>query len=365
MRGSFFNRRRLGRTGAGLLGAAALGFWLGQGAPVTTTFAQPPAQPAPAPGAPSDYSQSVVAYITDNGHQVPITREELGEFLIARYGAEKLELLVNKRIIETACKQQGVTVTDAEVEAAFQQDCEGLHVNKKDFIEQVLKRYDKTLYEWKEDVLKPRLLLGKLCQRALAVEDDDLRKMFENKYGEKVKCRIILYPPGAEYVKFASEEYKEVRKGEEEFKRAARKQANPSLAAREGEIMPIGHYGADKDDTIEKAAFQLQPGDVSALLPVKEGMVVIRCEGRVPPDATKNFAAERENLRREVAEKKVTQMIPEVFGRMRQQANPTLILRKATTDEELRSMAEKELREAGLQPTGATVPAPAGPPGGR
>src|SRR5262245_23828600 len=45
----------------------------------------------------SDYSRRVVAYIFGNR---PITREELGEYLIERVGAERLEFLVNRRIIE-------------------------------------------------------------------------------------------------------------------------------------------------------------------------------------------------------------------------------------------------------------------------
>src|SRR5581483_6080879 len=65
--------RRLGASVAGLLGATALGFWLGQGGPLPGAFAQPPAAPAPPanPAEPADYSQRVVAYIYGT---VPITR---------------------------------------------------------------------------------------------------------------------------------------------------------------------------------------------------------------------------------------------------------------------------------------------------
>src|SRR5262245_34756609 len=94
--------RRLGLSGAGLLGATTLGFWLGQGAPMPGAFAQQPAPapaPAAAPGQPSDYSQRVVAYIYGS---VPITRQDLGEYLIERFGAGRLELLVNKKVIEHA-----------------------------------------------------------------------------------------------------------------------------------------------------------------------------------------------------------------------------------------------------------------------
>ena len=54
-------------------------------------------------------------------------------------------------------------------------------------------RYNKTLYEWTEDVIKPRLLLGKMCQGRVRVAEEDMKKAFENKYGEKRQAKIICW----------------------------------------------------------------------------------------------------------------------------------------------------------------------------
>src|SRR5207244_3545689 len=134
----------------GLVGSAALGFWFGRGAPQGSVHAGPPPA-APAPAAPaSDYSQRVVAYINGN---VPVTREDLGEHLIARGGVDKLELLVNKKIIEMACQKRGIDVTAAEVEAAIDRDLGVMgNIKRSEFISRVLKQYRMSLYEWKEDV---------------------------------------------------------------------------------------------------------------------------------------------------------------------------------------------------------------------
>ena len=45
----------------------------------------------------SENARQPVAYVQGT---VAITREELGEFLIARYGKAKLENLISKRVIE-------------------------------------------------------------------------------------------------------------------------------------------------------------------------------------------------------------------------------------------------------------------------
>src|SRR5262245_17748330 len=86
-------------TVLGLLGAGALGFWLGHGGSQPAMFAQTPAVPPPPPPAavPSEYAQRVVAYIYGN---TPLTRQDLGEYLIERFGTDKIDLFVNKKIIE-------------------------------------------------------------------------------------------------------------------------------------------------------------------------------------------------------------------------------------------------------------------------
>src|SRR5687767_11007443 len=91
---------------------------------------QPVRQAGAVTPAADDYATRPVALIYGN---VPVTRQELGEFLIARGGSDKLELVVNKMIIEHECKKRGVTVTAQEMEAALLEDLEGLSIKKADF----------------------------------------------------------------------------------------------------------------------------------------------------------------------------------------------------------------------------------------
>jgi hypothetical protein len=172
-------RARMSRSrlllGVGFLGLAALTISWGRHGSLSRATANPPVppqtgaqqdSPSPAGGPPSDYSHRVVAYIYDT---TPITREDLGEYLIARMGKDRLVKLVNKRIIEHVCQEKGVEVTPAEIEADLAETVKGLAVNRHDFINQILKNYQLTLYEWKEDVIKPNLLLTKLCRGRVQV----------------------------------------------------------------------------------------------------------------------------------------------------------------------------------------------------
>ncbi|HLJ95605.1 MAG TPA: peptidylprolyl isomerase [Gemmataceae bacterium] len=287
----------------------------------------------------SDYSHRVVAYIYDT---IPITREDLGEYLIARMGKERLGQLVNRRIIEHVCQQKGIEVTPAEVEADLAETLKGLAVNRNDFVSKVLKPYNKTLYEWKEDVIKPRLMLTKLCRDRVHVTEEDLQKAFEAYHGEKLKCRIILWPSPEKGHVF--EIYPKIRDSEEEFDRVSKQQADPKLAAAAGQIEPFGRHTTGNEE-METAAFRLKPGEISQVIETPQGLVVIKCLEHLPPDGHKldEFRAE---LTKDIINRKISQVeIPKLFNELRAQAHPTLFLKEGETEEELLREAQRELQD--------------------
>jgi parvulin-like peptidyl-prolyl isomerase len=324
------------------VGLLALAFCWGRFGSLPRATAVPPASPAPAGSpaapadAPSDYARRWVAVIHGN---MPITREEFGEYLITRH-SDQLELLVNKRIIELACKQRGLEVTAAEIEAALAEDLKGLQVSLKDFVNQILMpRYHKTLYEWKEDVIRPKLALAKLCRDRVKVTDQDFQDAFDAYYGEKVECRLILFPKDQE--KLAMEKYGELRSSDAAFDQMARKQWSATLAGKGGEIRPIAHKTTGNPD-LEKEAFSLQPGEVSRLIETPQGLALLKCVKRIPPDNTKSLEKERPALEKEIVEKKIQLEIPNVVKELKEQAQPKFFLQKPTTQEEL----ERDVKRA-------------------
>jgi hypothetical protein len=296
--------------------------------------------------------EQVVGYYMTN---IPVTREELGEYLIARYGVERLELLVNRRIVEQACKDRHVTVTPAEIEEGFAQDLQTMNVTREVFEKDVLRKWGKNLFEWREDVVRPRLMLTKLCQSRVQCTDEDLHKAFEAHYGEKLQCRIILWPQ--DQVKFALAEYPTIRDSEEEFTKKAKAQISPTLAAKGGEIPAFGHYTLG-DDNLEAAAFKLHPGEVSTVVGTPQGHVVIKCDKRIPPDTSVKLKQVRDELTREVLQRKTQMEMQVVFKELRDKVKPRLMLKDPSKPEDLVSESKKLME--GLPPvTGAKASAAA------
>ena len=321
----FLPGRRWGRLGLILGGASALavGVWFGRGMFVRHAAAQQAGQVVPAEAASSsgDYASRVVAYIHTNQ---ALTRQDLGEYLLNRYGAEKLPLLLNKRLIDEECLKQGVVVNAAEVDAALAEDIRGMNLDQDTFVKTVLTRSKKNLYEWKEDILRPRLQMTRLVQGRLEVNPADIQKAFESMYGEKVECRIILWPLNQE--KQAIESYGRVRDNEAAFAEAAKNQANAQLAATGGKLKPITRHAMDAE--LEKEAFALQPGQVSTLKKTPQGIVLLRCDKRVPPDLSVGLEKVKDQLVKEIRDAKIQSEMAVLFKRLRDQADPKPLLKQ-------------------------------------
>lgn len=273
----------------------------------------------------------------------PVTREELGEFLIARMGADKLEFLVNRRIIDLECAARKIAAGDAEVDRALEDDLKMLNCDRKHFEKEVLSKWGKNLFEYREDVVRPKLLLTQLCQGRVKVTDDDLKKGFEAYYGERLQCRLVLWPN--EQARFAMAEYARIRDSEEEFDRKAKSQASTTLAAQGGKIPPFGRHTLG-DETLEREAFRLQPGELSTLIGTAQGQVVIKCDRRIPPDAGVNLEQVRDKLTAEIRERKVQMEMQVVFRELKEKAGPRLILQGSNQLEDLAAESKRLLSEA-------------------
>ena len=274
-----------------------------------------------------------------------VTREDLGEFLIARGGYEKLDLLVNKRIIEAEAVRQGVTVTPQEIDEAFAADVKGLGITKDDFIKVMLPKYKMTLTEWTDDALRPRLLLGKLVKGSVTVTADDLARAFESKYGEKRQAKVILW--GKDELRTAQKQWEEARKGDAEFDRVARGQKDGTLAAAAGLTKEIGKHLDAESPVLEKVLFALNVGEVSHLFETPAGIMCVKCTAILPPTPGVTLAQVRDALEKEVFARKLDKAVPTHFGELKAKANPNLLLKGPPTPRENREGVNQIIQQAG------------------
>jgi parvulin-like peptidyl-prolyl isomerase len=285
----------------------------------------------------------VIAYVYGS---TPITREEFGEYLIQQVGREKVRLFVNRKIIETAAARQNIVVTPQEIDAIIDGDCGKLGMNKDQFIKVVLEqKYNTTLKEWRDDVIRPRLVLQKMCEGSIQITEPELKKVYENLYGEKVLCRIILWPPDQRADAF--KKYDAIRKDDAAFDDMARSQLHSDLAARGGQVDPIGRNSGPGTAKIEEIAFRLKDGQLSEIIETPGGVMVIKRVKSLPAKKDVSFEQVRPALIKELRDRLVEQEIPKLFARLNDEAKPMFVLppKDETTKE-----AEERSRRLGVDP---------------
>ena len=288
----------------------------GRSAPVA-----PPATPAP-----TIERDRPVAYL--NG-TTPVTQEEFGRYLMDRGGYDRLESFVNKRIIEIEAERRKVTVTKAEMEVALAEDLEGMTVSHNDFVKVVLPKYGRTLYEWMEDVIRPRLLLAKMCRDQVKVSDDGLKKQYERMHGEKRVLQMIIWP-STDDGNTISKIRGKIAADPVEFDSVARSQPNPLLGASKGVIKPISRHLPGEDKRIEDVAFQLKVNEVSEVMATKQGYVVIKLNEVIPPNDRVTFETEKPKLFKAAFEEQLTVEIPKFFATLKEAAKPTILYSEPT-----------------------------------
>lgn len=266
----------------------------------------------------------VVAYINSQ----PIYREELGEYLIARYGADRVEFLVSRKIVEAECKKYNIVVTDADVNYRYLQELRSFGgaagaLSEADFVSKILRPFNKTLYEWKEDVIRPKLMMEQLVRATIRITDADIREGFEARFGPKVQCRMLVLKDDHRVV---DEVWAKVRNNPAEFIVECKKQFIPELAKKEGVMPPIHKHFGDKN--IEEKAFQLKENEISTVIGMPDGTsVILMCEKHLPENKLARLENERERISKEMEELRIAQRIPEVFKELRKSADVKILLK--------------------------------------
>src|SRR3989304_5034766 len=121
-----------------------------------------------------------------------IRREALATACVDRYGKEVLEGLVNKRLIEHHCRNRGLSVSDAEIDAEINRMAERFKIGRQQWLEMMQKERGINEQQYKRDILWPTLALRKLADDELRVSEQQIREAHESQFRGAVKCRLVV-----------------------------------------------------------------------------------------------------------------------------------------------------------------------------
>lgn len=237
---------------------------LNQPAPVTRTQG----------AAPQAGPQAMVVAEVNNER---ITRVELGNECLNRFGAKVLESIVNRQVIWQACQRRQIQVTDAEVDAEIESIAKRFGMDVGTWVTMLKNERDITHQQYRREIVWPMLALRKLARAELVVGEEEVEKALEAEYGPRIRARIISV---GTYEK-AQKLHAEAKANPNAFGDLAKQHSeDPNSASARGLIPPIRrHIG---DPKVEASAFALNEGEISEVIHVANQYIIIKCDKRVP-----------------------------------------------------------------------------------
>ncbi len=259
----------------------------------------------------SDTVLQVVARVNNED----ITRNELAEECVLHYGEDVLERMTKKLLIIQECKRRNIQVTQQEINAEIHQMATRFKLPVDQWLKMLKEERGINPSQYSNDIIYPTLALRKIAQGQLSVTEEELRIEYEKFYGPSVKARMIA----CKSPELAKQLHAQVMANPSEFGAIAKNESeDDNSASVNGMVNPIRRHLGYKE--IEDAAFAMQKGEISSVIPVAEQYVILKCEGHVPATNV-SFQNAKPLLEQSINESKLRAAAAGLFERLQDQAN--------------------------------------------
>ena len=276
--------------------------------------AQRPVAQAPAPAeqvaapAPAGQKLQTVAVV----NREPITRTALGDEALRRHGEEVLESLLNRHLIQIACQQQGIQITEADIDAEIQQIAKKFGLSVDRWIGLLRDERNVSLGQYRREIVWPTLALRRLAAAELTVTPEEVQAEMEKYYGPKAKVRMI----SVNNRRLAEELQAKVAADPDSFADTAKLHSEDESASARGLIPPIRKHLGNQE--VEDMVFGLKPGEVSPVLFVANQYLIFKCEEILPADQIPagNLEGIRQHLTDQVRDAKMREAAGTIYQKL-------------------------------------------------
>ncbi len=240
-----------------------------------------------------------------------LTRGELSDLLIESFGDQGLDVLIRRIVIYQQADKLGITVDPEEVNERLERlvDREIIKIAKangledEDQLREELGRRDVDLDDFKETLssrlgkgMEVQILAEKAVATTVTVTEEDLKKAYEQEYGEKIEASQIVVNTRKE----ADEILEKIRSGAD-FETLARNESIDRLsAAAGGRMRPFG----PNEGVFGPEVAYLEKGQVSDIIRTENGYHILKIID-IREKSSKDFEDVKSELEELVIRKKV------------------------------------------------------------
>ena len=269
-----------------------------------------------------------MARITSGKNVVMVSYDEVAHECMLRHGGEVLENIINRKIIESACENANIQISETEVDQEIVKIAKKFNMSVAEWYNMLQAERNVTKAQYRRDIIWPMLSLRKLAGEDIKITKTELTQAFQKNYGPRVKARIIVQ----DNQRRASEAWEMVTNNPANFEVAVKKYSiDAGSRALGGAIPPIPQYSGNiLSEPIEKAAFKLKAGEVSSVIQSGQQFVIIKSEG-MTEQVVQSIEEVQEQLIADLKEEKMQRAVAETFDRIREDARIDNFLNNQTT----------------------------------
>ena len=230
-----------------------------------------------------------------------ITKQDLYDLLVDAYGENALEILIRRTLIYQTAQKEGVSATNSEIEQKLKNlvnneidtSMQTYRIKDRVDFEKELAKNGISLAQVEEKMSKKlrkqaelELLTEKLIAKTITITDEELQKVYDQGYGEKIEAGRIVFKTHRE----AEEALKKLQSGADFATLAKNDSIDRASAARGGKMQPFS-----PKDGIGAQVAHLKVGELSDIIKTDYGYQIIKITERKPA-SNKSFKAVRGEL---------------------------------------------------------------------
>ena len=249
-----------------------------------------------------------------------ITRQEVANESMRRFGSEVLESLINKMLVFSECQRLGITITEQDVNDELSKNAAKLGWTAERYIKLQCDERNITVDRLKRDILWSELALRKLAESQTQVSPQEVTERIEFEFGPKVQIRQLVVNTEEE----ATQLHAAAVADPASFEKLCKDYSVDRNSAALGGLLPPVRQNSGFPD-FENMAFSLKPGQISQPFPVEEQFIVMKCIRQIPRTELQeaDVAAASERIKAEIGRDKLRGAALKMFEQM--QANAKIV----------------------------------------
>ncbi len=244
-----------------------------------------------------------------------ISRDQLGDACLRRYGTVVLDNLLNKHLILQACAAKNIAITQADVNDEISRVSTKFGLTTKLFLQALQEERDISPEQYASEIVWPMLALRALAADKIQVAAAEIERVIQSEYGPKVQVRMIAVT--------STERAQELRAqavaSPELFRRLAKDHSDDAVSASvDGLLPPIRRFSGD--DQLETIAFQLQPNQISPVFQIGEMHVILQCvrHFEATPPNPQLLPAIQQRIHDQIRDQRLGAAADEIFATLQQ-----------------------------------------------